>query len=59
MMSLTFGLFYQVSASGPHGPLVSFFFFFRFLFFFLVGDGGWWGAVIISSPYRRCENMMF
>ena len=23
MMSLTFGLFSQVSASGPHGPLVS------------------------------------
>ena len=23
MMSLTFGLFFQVSASGPHGPLVA------------------------------------
>ena len=36
MMSLTFGLFTQVSGSGPLGPLVYnvfffFFFFFRFL----------------------------
>ena len=33
VMSLTFGLFTQVSGSGPLGPLVFFFFFFFFVVF--------------------------
>ena len=38
MMSLTFGLFTQVSGSGPLGPLVFFFPFFFCFFFGLLFD---------------------
>ena len=34
MMSLTFGLFTQVSGSGPLGPLVFFIYLFFYVFFF-------------------------
>ena len=48
-----FGLYTQVSDSGPHGPLVCFFLLFFFLvfffFFFLGGGGGGGGGVKVGG----------
>ena len=51
LYSIRFGSFYPLNNS------VTEVFFFLLFFCFWRGVGG--GAVVISSPYRRCENIMF
>ena len=40
MMSLTFGLFTQVSDLGPHGPLVC----------------GWWRNMLVKKACLQCQR---
>ena len=61
MMSLTFGLFTQVSGSGPLGPLVQMMSL-TFGLFTQVSGSGPLGPLVVSGGYKGsyyCSNLKF